>query len=421
MSQCPLVQLERPWGPCRGESDLEIPAIFGIALRATSHRVRQNRVCQPEPDGLIEPGPLGLRKPCAELESTISQKRLRPAFRLPGRGLRHIQRSKGRFDLLRSHRFLGIILFTHVLGCGSSDGAATAERWLVDPDTALPPKLSSVGVFDDMRTRTPYDDIVGYAPKHALFSNGLTKERHVYLAEGTQIDAKGVDEWDFPEGTVLFKTFLWKEAPIETRLLFKNSEGWDYAIYQWSDDGRDAELLPGNWAEVPVELEDGELIHTLPSRLDCRTCHETHEERAGVPVLGVSSLQTDDDLTEANVFDRPPVLEEVQGRTPEETAALGYFIGNCTACHNGGNALNSSFSLYPEDAVANTVDQPTETETGEGIRVVPGSPEQSVLFITVVDAPVPGYRGPFKAMPPLGLSVVDPDAQAILSTWIEGL
>ena len=105
----------------------------------------------------------------------------------------------------------------------------------------------------------------------------------------------------------------------------------------------------------------------------------------------------------------------------EETAALSYFVGNCITCHNDGDSINSSFSLYPEEAVGNTVDQPTESETGEGIRVVPGDPEQSVLYVTVVEAGAPGYRGPFKVMPPIGGDVIDPDASAILGSWIENL
>lgn len=327
--------------------------------------------------------------------------------------------------MLSSYRIIILAaLGSLVLLIGCADGpesAPSADRWLLDPDAALPTNLSDVGVFDDMRGRTTYDDVIGYTPKHALFSNGLAKERHLYLADGTYIDGTVADTWDYPEGTVLAKTFVWDGAPIETRLIFKNASGWDYAIYQWREDGLDAELLPGNWAEVSVELDDGALTHTLPSRLDCRTCHETHEELVGTPVLGVGSYQTDDDLIDAGAFERDPAVRVAEGRTPEETAAFGYFIANCTACHNGGDSLNSSFSLYPADAVANTVDRPTETETGEGTRVVPGSPEESVLFITVVEAPTPGYRGPFKAMPPLGLSVVDPDAAPVLSAWIEGL
>lgn len=284
----------------------------------------------------------------------------------------------------------------------------------------LPARLSRVGVYEDVSLRTAYADVIAYEPKHALYSNGLRKERHIYLPEGTTIEV-AEDAWAFPIGTVLTKTFLDGDDPIETRLIFHAEDGWDYAIYQWRPGLDDAERLEGNWAEVAVMGEDGDRMHTLPSRLDCRTCHETHEAVAEVPVLGISALQTSSALVEAGVLSGTPALVTVEGRTAEETAALGYFVGNCISCHNGGDSINSSFSLYPEDAVANTVDQPVVSETGEGIRVIAGDETQSVLYVTVVEAGEPDYRGPFKVMPPLGIDITDESAAAILGAWIQSL
>jgi hypothetical protein len=292
---------------------------------------------------------------------------------------------------------------------------------LLTTDEPLPELVSEVGLYADVAARTAYADVLEYVPNHPLYSNGLDKERHVYLPEGKAIQVDGAEPWTFPVGTVLAKTFLYEGAAVETRLLFRTPQGWDYGLYQWLPGGADAELLSGNWAEVPVELGGGELTHTLPSRLDCRTCHETHEAVADSPVIGISDLQTGADLIEAEAFSEPPATTTVRGRTDQETAALSYFVGNCIACHNGGPSINAAFSLYPEDAVANTVDQPTESETGEGIRVVPGDPDQSVLYITVVEAGTPDYRGPFKAMPPLGADVIDPAANKLLRDWIENL
>lgn len=305
--------------------------------------------------------------------------------------------------------------------CGVSPSAEPAPRWLLQPDDPLPELLSEIGVYQDVVSRGAYPDVVGYVPNHPLYSNGLQKERHLYLPEGTTVEVGDTEAWDFPDGVVFAKTFLYEGEPVETRLLFRTSAGWDYGLYQWLPDHSDAEVIRGNWAEVPVELGGGELTHTLPSRLDCRTCHETHEAVAASPVIGVSALQTSADLIEAEVFSETPTMTPVQGRTEEETTALSYFVGNCITCHNDGDSINSAFSLYPEDAVANTVDQPTESETGEGIRVVAGDPKQSVLYITVVEAAGPGYRGPFKVMPPIGGDVIDPDASAILGAWIESL
>ena len=163
------------------------------------------------------------------------------------------------------------------------------------------------------------------------------------------------------------------------------------------------------------------MTHTLPARLDCRTCHETSEATLGQPVLGIGPHQLSDALAAAAPFSTPPEPLAVSGRTSAETAALGYFVGNCVSCHTGGEGTNASFSLFPEDAVERTVDQQTQSETGEGIRVVPGDPESSVLFVTVVDAREPDYNGAFKAMPPVGLNVTDPEVEAILRSWIETL
>ncbi|MEM7135956.1 MAG: hypothetical protein AAF500_05210 [Myxococcota bacterium] len=306
-------------------------------------------------------------------------------------------------------------------GCGDGGTSVEPTRWLLAPSDPLPSRLSEVGLFTDMTAREPYDDLVPYSPKHVLYSNGLAKERQLYLPDSASIDVEDDDQWVFPEGTVLVKTFVFEGVPIETRLIFRNDEDWDYAIYRWSEDAGDADRLEGNWAEERVAVGDEGLPHTLPSRLDCRTCHETHEAVTDSPVLGVGRYQTDDRLVDAGVFAGEPQQDEVEGRTDEETSALSYFIGNCTSCHNGGEALNSSFSLYPDDAVNNTVDRPTSSETGQGIRVVPGNPAGSVLFVTVVEAGDPSYRGPFKVMPPIGVDTTDASAEAVLGDWIQSL
>ncbi|MGB5810331.1 MAG: hypothetical protein WBG86_07370 [Polyangiales bacterium] len=305
--------------------------------------------------------------------------------------------------------------------CGDDSGEATGTRWLTTSEDSPPTLLSGVGLYTEMATREVYDDLITYEPNHPLYSNGLAKERHLYVPEGVSIDGVGSRDWEFPEGTLIAKTFVYEGAPVETRLIFLTDDGWDYALYQWSDDAMDATRLEGNWGEVPLVLGGGERSHTLPGRLDCRTCHETHEAVAGAPVLGIDPWQASEALAASGVFSSSPTRLTAEGRTAAETAAFSYFIGNCTSCHNGGDSINSSFSLYPGDAVASTVDQPTESETGAGIRVVPGVPEESVLFVTVVEAPKPSYRGPFKDMPPIGVDETDPLAEPILREWIEEL
>ena len=317
-------------------------------------------------------------------------------------------------------RFASVLFAsTALLACGDADPPPGEQppRWLDDVEADTPTLLSEVGVYRDLGSRAVHDDGFVYTPSHVLFSNGLDKERALFLPAGASIDTSSPQRWVFPVGTVLSKTFTHEGAPVETRLLFKREERWDYALYAWRADGTDAELLPGNWAEEVLSLAGG-VTHTLPARLDCRTCHETSEESFGTPVLGLSTHQLGADaptpLADAEAT-------EVAGRTPAETAALGYFVGNCTSCHTGGDGTNASFSLFPDAAVDNLVDRETETETAEGIRLVPGDVATSVLFISVVDAAEPDYGGPFKVMPPLGLNTRDPAVEGILRDWIEEL
>jgi hypothetical protein len=324
--------------------------------------------------------------------------------------------------MLRVRQLIGASLLaaTVISGC-SDDPTGDPPRWVLDVADDLPSALSEVGLFADMSTRDDGEGLIAYSPPHALFSNGLGKERHLFVPEGAAIDPVE-SGWDFPLGTVLAKTFTIGAAamPVETRLLFRRTDGWDYALYAWRPDASEADLMVGNWPEKVVELEGG-VTHTLPARLDCRVCHETSEESFGSPVLGVGAYQLSTPLAMAAPFSSAPEAIEVTGRTPAETAALGYFIGNCTTCHTGGDGTNAAFSLYPNDSVERTVDQETESETGEGIRVVPGDPAASVLFITVVEAREPDYAGAFKVMPPIGLNITDPEARPILSAWIEEL
>jgi hypothetical protein len=210
-------------------------------------------------------------------------------------------------------------------------------------------------------------------------------------------------------------------VPVETRLIFRSADGWDYAVYHWNVEGTEARLLPPKWDEVPLELTSvsgNTGAYTIPSRLDCRGCHET---QTGSPIIGVSPYNLDAALERR--FTAPPVRAAAPARSPEEAAAMGYLVGNCVHCHHGVlESDNASFSLLPEDLVAETVGVETDSSaSGVGVRVVPGDPEGSALYEAVVQAGAPDYPGDFKPMPPIGVLWTDPAAATILGAWIEGL
>jgi hypothetical protein len=303
-----------------------------------------------------------------------------------------------------------------------SAGGPNGPGWIqTDIEADLPESLKDVGAYADLRDLEPREELVPYTPNYPLWSSGTDKQRLLFLPEGESIDADD-DRWDFPVGTVVVKTFSLasnapEPGPLETRLLFLRKGGWDYAVYVWDEKGRDATLLEGNWIEEPLAVEDavGKLNYTVPARLDCRGCHETAQEQSGTAVLGITDFQVSDKLAGSDVFVDAPEIAPVNGRSPEETSAFGYFVGNCIHCHDNGDGENSSFSLRPEDAVASTVDQPFEA--GSGVRIAPGDPDESGLYIVVVD----GGDEAEDNMPPLGIDRRDPEAESILRAWIEGL
>jgi hypothetical protein len=268
---------------------------------------------------------------------------------------------------------------------------------------------------------------LGYEPGYELWSDGGSKQRALVLPEGSAIDATDSSVYQLPVGSLLIKTFSFptpasptQAMPVETRVLRRLPDGWDFAAYAWDEAGEDAEQLELRRAETRDVLDDaGEsFLHAIPSRLECRQCHES----SASPVLGLSelSLAASGSLARlAERMDPPPraPYASLPERGPLTTAVLGYFLGNCVHCHNGSNGAASSFDLRPEVALDNTVNHPTESSaTADGVRVQPGDPEQSVLFI--------GLRGgdrEVKDMPPLGVARRDERALRLVQDFIVAL
>lgn len=327
--------------------------------------------------------------------------------------------------VLRSSLFAGLLL-----GCGSSPAAAPAgaslDPFLNDPSLELPRQLSSLGLYPSGQHELAASAI-GYEPGYELWSDGGAKQRALILPEGERVDAREPNAYRFPTGSLLIKTFSFRTpaspiepVPVETRVLRRGSEGWDYAAYAWDESGADATRLELRRAETRAVLDDaGEVFeHALPSKLECRQCHESSDN----PVLGMNELSLAASGSLLSLAERlapppRPPYASLPDHGPLTTAVLGYFWGNCVHCHNGSNGAASSFDLRPAVALDNIVNHPTESSaTADGVRVRPGAPEQSVLFI--------GLRGgdrEVKDMPPLGVARRDERALQLVQDFIVAL
>jgi hypothetical protein len=317
------------------------------------------------------------------------------------------------------------------LGCGSDAEepvAASAPTLLTEPLGELPAKLSDVGLYG----RAPRLDVslpaLPYEPSFPLWSDGGQKDRCLVLPLGTSIDASDKSSYVFPVGTLIFKTFSFRTpqsptevVPVETRLLRLKDDGWELAAWSWDDAGLDAELLDlrrGTTREVLSETGDV-VQHAIPSRLECRQCHESSTSE----VLGVNELQLQQSLTRSELAAKlsPQPSEpyaELAAHGPLTSQVLGYFVGNCVHCHNGSNGAASSFDLRADAALENTIGVPTASSaTADGIRVVPGRPDESILYLGVKG----GSDREVKDMPPLGVTLRDASAVELLRNWITAL
>jgi hypothetical protein len=170
---------------------------------------------------------------------------------------------------------------------------------------------------------------------------------------------------------------------------------------------------------------DGETFtHVIPSRRDCRTCHEGQpgivigfdELRLNAPLSSGATTQLADLGRDGVLVPAPPEAAESIAAPDDLTRdVLGYLHGNCAHCHNGVPGPSTSFDMRHSVALDTLVGQPTEASGAPpGLRVAPGSPEDSVLLTLFT---VTGED----QMPPLGAQRIDQEAAAMIERWIEGL
>ncbi|MGE0639622.1 MAG: hypothetical protein AB7G12_06605 [Thermoanaerobaculia bacterium] len=307
-----------------------------------------------------------------------------------------------------------------------------------------PERLSATGLYADITTKRVAEGLVGFTPQYPLWTDGATKRRWIYLPPGTFVDASDPDAWQFPVGTRVWKEFAF-ERRVETRMIELADSGWRFVSYRWLPDGSDA-VLAAEFGERGVYTVAPGVRYDLPSRYDCRACHEGNVSR----LLGFTALQLSSDRDPAAIHGGAPnegdldlaalvarglvrnlspalvaAPPRIPARTPLERTALGYLVGNCANCHNDRGALaDLGFSL--EVRVAPDSDPvPGAIRTGFGqpahyqpagepahLRFAAGEPEESAVWRRV------SSRVAVTQMPPLGTKLVDREAVELLERWI---
>lgn len=308
-----------------------------------------------------------------------------------------------------------------------------------------PPGLYAEGSCDALAEGVrPYD------PRFPLWSDGLVKERFVFLPEGEQIDSAVADDWILPVGTRLFKTFLHEGLRLETRLLEKHSEGtgpdaWRLRTYAWNR----AQDRVTDVTDADAEARENVLgtEHDIPTGAQCVDCHSGTLDVAN----SFSAIQLNHDdagvsltsLAAEGWLSAPvdPARAQVPG-DDAAIAALGYLHSNCGNCHrptpggssdcrSGGSAVQnqactSGFFTWVDVGLEDVTDASAH-RTGVGqphryyferdhpCRIVAGAPDESSVVYRMA------HRGDRDQMPPLGTERVHADGIDAVSAWIAAL
>lgn len=342
------------------------------------------------------------------------------------------------------------LTFVTLVACGGGGGSDPDAGPDATPDAApdampdgppqAPPTLQETGLCSDAGCTQITAGIRSYVPRWQLWSDGATKKRWIFLPQGTKIDNSKPDRWEFPVGTKLWKEFSLGGVRVETRYMVKLADGplgWFMVSYAWNQAQNQA--LP-----VPSGREDANgTTHDIPSRTDCRQCHERIDGR----VLGFSALALDFageandlDLEDINALGwlstalpgtRSPRYPLPQGRSAAETQyaadAVGYLHMNCGHCHNPESPvagiplrlrLNvAELASWPatvtyQTAVGATADSALD---GRTLIIKQQDPDNSVLILRMLSDNLSLH------MPALGSVVVDQTSLTLLRNWINSL
>jgi uncharacterized repeat protein (TIGR03806 family) len=327
-------------------------------------------------------------------------------------------------------------------------GLVLASASCAEP--AGPARLSEWDLFVDGARQVPAAGVVEYEIVAPLFSDYSTKHRFIRLPESGEITVDASGRFVFPEGTVIAKTFGFREdvrdpaSPeriVETRLLERRDGRWVPYVYLWDADGRDASLLRIG-ARVPVTLidEDGasrSFSYRVPSTTQCGNCHGGRGE---IDVLGprVGQLDRDHDygagpenqlahLVELGWLATVPIapttfVDPSDETVPLDARARAYLHANCAHCHReGGAAEQSGLWLELEETSPSRLGickVPAAAGRGTGGRSVaiwPGDPDRSIMTFRM-QSDEPGIK-----MPELPTVTVHTAGVALIRDWIAAM
>jgi uncharacterized repeat protein (TIGR03806 family) len=314
-------------------------------------------------------------------------------------------------------------------------------------------KLSDYGLFaGDLRNHSPANGVIPYDLNTPLFSDYAYKLRFVKFPEGKSASYLPDEAFNFPEGTILSKTFFYpedfrkldkKKRILETRILYKQADGWATFPYIWNAEQTEAyydvagKIEPVSWIDINGKKQS--INYVIPNKNQCKQCHElngkivpigptarslnkefTYPEGTNNQLLYWTKKNklTGCDITKApkNPVWNNPATGSLNQR------ARAYLDVNCGHCHRtGGQASTSGLFLNTTetDSVRLGI-RKTPVAAGRAsanmlYSIDPGFPEKSIMIYRLHSLD-PGIM-----MPEMGRRTVDQEGLLLLQDWIKSM
>ncbi len=314
--------------------------------------------------------------------------------------------------------------------------------------------LSDYGFFEGaLKDMNPSAFILPYDLHTPLFSDYSLKARFMYVPSDASADYKEGVMHDFPEGSIIIKTFYYEldqtdpnseKDILETRLLIHKKDGWEPASYIWNDSQTDAhftvvgEQRPMSWIDENGETKTSNYL--IPNKNECKGCHSL--DGKFVPLgpkarnLNNTYSYSDGDFNQLDKWVAKGFLAGAPSASAAPFApkwddpstgsldlrARTYLDVNCAHCHNpNGPGDNSGLFLNADNTDLQSLGVcKSPVAAGQGSfglphAILPGEPDNSFLVLRMESV------DPDKMMPELARSIVHEEGVELIREWIAAM
>ncbi len=284
------------------------------------------------------------------------------------------------------------------------------------------------------------DNTLVYSLNSSLFSDYADKFRTISLPANTRARLDSDGSINFPNGTIISKTFSYPEQLLETRLLVKRETGWEALPYVWNNQKHQA-TLKRTGAIIKLKNSGGNIPanYIVPNTNQCAGCHQLNQSIKQIEPIGpniknipVEQLQEWIDTGYLTISNGLSLVQVANNNAinvnwqdvslPIDVRARAYLDINCGHCHSptgpgdtSGLYLNNSDVKKVRLGVCKAPIAAGQGTGGNLFSIVPGQPENSIMIYRM------NSTDPGAMMPELGRTLAHLEAVELLSNWIKAM